>query len=227
VDPERRTEERRHMTALVCVTGIDGAGKSTIVDALAERLRGPGHRVAVSAIWDPIVEPYVAGRTFFNDPSEVDPFLAQLDPISRMYFFGHVLHLSLVRAMALNPDVLVLNAYWYKYFATEIAHGGDPVALRAITSPFPVPDVTFQLVLPLAEAARRKGVFSGYESGFGPAPTQEAFEAFQPPAVAAMDLLASEFGWTIISGEQPEEEMLEQVLGHLHRLEIGPGVPVA
>jgi hypothetical protein len=129
--------------------------------------------------------------------------------------------------MALNPDVLVLNAYWYKYFATEIAHGGDPVALRAITSPFPVPDVTFQLVLPLAEAARRKGVFSGYESGFGPAPTQEAFETFQPPAVAAMDLLASEFGWTIISGEQTEEEMLNQVLEHLHQLEIAPGVPVA
>ncbi len=208
------------------MTGIDGAGKSTLVGELAERLRASGATVVVSTIWDPIYDPHFAGQTLFSHPREADPYLALLDPISRMHFMSHALQTSLVRAMAQDPDVVLLNAYWYKYFATETAHGGDPSVLRKITCSFPTPEATICISLPVAEAAKRKSAYSRYETGFGPQRSREAFEAFQRPVAAVMDELALEFGWTTLSGEQRLEELVDQALSHLGRIGLGPaGTP--
>ena len=137
---------------IACVTGPDGSGKSTQVAAVAGWLRKEGHSVAISQIWDPMLDPAFAGRALFDSPAKADAYLELLDSTSRMYFLCHALQESLVRARARETDVVLLNAYWYKYHAVEVAHGGDAPTLRTINSVLPEPDVTFYLRIPPALA---------------------------------------------------------------------------
>jgi thymidylate kinase len=200
---------------IVCVTGPDGSGKSTQVDALAERLRRDGRSVARSTIWDAMLDPAFAGRALFERPAQADAYLELLDSTSRMYFLCHALQESLVRARARAADVVLLNAYWYKYYAVEVAHGGDVSALRTICSALPEPDVTFYLRVPPSRAASRKERFTGYETGFPAVRTAAAFEAFQVVAARELAVLAGERGWIGVPGEEPAAAITDRLLTHL------------
>jgi thymidylate kinase len=203
---------------IVCVTGPDGSGKSTQVDALAERLRRDGRSVASSTIWDAMLDPALAGRAPFDRPAQADAYLELLDSTSRMYFLCHALQESLVRARARGAEVILLNAYWYKYYAVEVAHGGDAPALRAICGVLPEPDVTFYLRVSPSSAARRKQRFTGYETGFAPARTAAAFESFQVTAGRELEALAAELGWTAQPGEEPAPLITGRLLDRLAEL---------
>lgn len=198
---------------------MDGAGKSTQIDELAARLEGDGRSVAVATIWDLILDPAFEGRALFAEPSEADGYLELLSPVSRMFFLAHSISESVVRALARGTDVLLLNAYWYKYYATEVAHGGDRAVLRAINSVLPEPHVTFYLRITPAEAARRKGTFSAYEAGFATPRSAAAFEAFQAPAVRELDALAEELGWIALPDQAPTTDLTDLIVDHLATLE--------
>jgi thymidylate kinase len=200
---------------IACVTGPDGSGKSTQVAAVAGWLRKEGHSVAISQIWDPMLDPAFAGRALFDSPAKADAYLELLDSTSRMYFLCHALQESLVRARARETDVVLLNAYWYKYHAVEVAHGGDAPTLRTINSVLPEPDVTFYLRIPPALAARRKERFTGYETGFAAARTAAAFESFQVVAAREMAALAGELGWVALPGEEPATTITERIVTQL------------
>lgn len=200
---------------IACVTGPDGSGKSTQVAAVAGRLREEGRSVASSQIWDPMLDPAFAGRALFDRPAKADAYLELLDSTSRMYFLCHALQESLVRARARQTDVVLLNAYWYKYYAVEVAHGGDAPTLRTINSVLPEPDVTFYLRISPSAAARRKERFTGYETGFAAARTAAAFESFQVPAAREMEALAGEFGWIALPGGEPAAEITERIVRQL------------
>jgi len=206
---------------IVCVTGPDGSGKSTQVGALAERLRRDGRSVAISTIWDAIFDPAFAGRALFGTPAQADAYLELLDSTARMYFLCHALQESLVRARARETDVVLLNAYWYKYYAVEVAHGGDAPALRTIASVLPEPDVTFYLRLSPARAARRKEEFTGYETGFAPARTAAAFESFQVRAAAELEALAAELAWIALAGDEAAPVIADRLVVRLAGLAAG------
>jgi dTMP kinase len=176
----------------------------------------------VSTIWDPILDPAFQGRALFAEPSEADGYLELLGPTSRMYFLAHGIGESLSRALRRGTDVLLLNAYWYKYHATEVAHGGDREVLRAITSVLPEPHVTFYLRVTPAEAARRKESFSAYETGFADTRSAEAFESFQPAALEELDALAEELGWVPLPERTPTQELTDLIVSHLERSHLIP-----
>lgn len=182
---------------LICVSGGDASGKSTQVAALAAALAADGLRVAEVSIWDAFTDPYVASRLPFRDREEVFEYLRILGSGSRAHFLFHALHVALDRAAEQTPDVLLLNAHWYKYFATEVAHGGDPVVLRAWTEGFPVPARTFFLEISPATALLRKEQRSDYESGYGDA---ASFVEFQTRSQEVLGQLCTELGWTRLSG---------------------------
>jgi thymidylate kinase len=174
--------------------------------------------VAVSTIWDPVLDPALAGRALFDTPSDADRYLALLEPTARMYFLSHAISESFARGVARATDVLLLNAYWYKYYATEVAHGGEPAVLRAITRVLPSPDVTFYLRISVAEAARRKGAFSAYETGFAPVRSVEMFESFQEPALRELELLRAEFQWIVLPSDTPAPALTDHMVAHLAEL---------
>lgn len=193
---------------LIVVTGPDGSGKTTQITRLAELLeRGGKHRAAAVTIWDLLLDPSCRGTLLFEEPAHVDRYLAILHPTSRALFLYSCFHEALVLARRRQADVLLVNAYWYKYYATEVAHGGDRALLRDLARFFPEPDLTFYLKVPPEEAFARKAELSGYESGFARERTREAFVAFQRTAHAELDRLADELRWLPLDGRAPAAEL--------------------
>ena len=198
---------------LICVTGADGAGKTTQIVRLAERLeRGAGKKVAVVTVWDLLLDPETQDLLAFEEPAQVDRYLSILSPTSRALFMFHCLLQALELGKRKGADVLLLNSYWYKYYATEVAHGGDVEVLRRLATVFPPPDRTFYLRLSPEAAAERKAVLSGYETGFAKPRSKEAFVAFQRPAHDALEALPEELDWTAVDANLDQKEQTELLL---------------
>lgn len=198
---------------LLCVTGGDGSGKSTQVARLAAHLQSRGLSMAPVTIWDPFLDPSFAAALPFTAPGEVYGYLKALSPVSRAHFLFHALHVALDLAAARRADVTVLNGYWYKYLATEVAHGGDEGTLRSLTAGFPVPDATVVLAVPPVVAAERKVLRSDYESGYGDAVGD--FLAFQERSHTVLDALGMELNWTRVDGTAPEAAVTAAIVSAL------------
>lgn len=199
------------MTRSICIAGGDGSGKSTQVAALAEALTERGLSPAVVTIWDVFDDPEMSAKLPFEKPADVFAYLKVLSPRSRSHFLFHALHAALDLAHAKSPDVLLLNAYWYKYYATEVAHGGVPAVLRSLAAGFPEPDTTFYLRVTPETTLARKDRPSDYESGYGD------YLEFQRLSLKALDELAAELNWTEIDGTRPPADITGALLAEVGR----------
>ena len=198
---------------IICVTGPDGAGKTTQIARIAEGLSKRGKkRIVAMTIWDMLLDPHTRGRLGFKSPAEVDSFLEVLSPMARMLFLCHCLYEALDLAMARKPDIVLANGYWYKYWATEVAHGGDPQAMLNLMQVFPEPVLTFCLDITADEAFKRKAKLSGYETGFAAERTLEAFLAFQARARPPLERLAQEKQWIRLDGKEPASALSETII---------------
>ncbi|WP_040800455.1 dTMP kinase, partial [Nocardia higoensis] len=171
-----------------------------------------GQTVAAVTIWDAFLDPKVSSKLPWRRPSEIYGYLEMLSPLSRAHFLFHAMQLSLDLAAARGADIVLANAYWYKYYATEVAHGGDPAVLRRLTAGFPEPDRTFYLAVTPADALGRKQMRSDYESGYG---DERAFLDFQQRSHEALDALSRELGWVRLDGTAAPAELTEAVLAQL------------
>ncbi|MEO8259494.1 MAG: hypothetical protein ABI868_19260 [Acidobacteriota bacterium] len=201
---------------LICVTGPDGAGKTTQIARIAEALAKRGRKKIVAmTIWDMLLDPSTRGRVAFKSPGELDSFLEVLSPMARMLFLCHCLYAALDLSLARRPDVILANGYWYKYWATEVAHGGNPQAMLDLMTVFPEPALTFCLDISADEAFKRKARLSGYETGFAAARTLEAFTDFQARARPPLERLAREKQWIRLDGTEPAAALSETILNRL------------
>jgi thymidylate kinase len=195
------------------VTGPDGAGKTTQIARIAEALSKRGKkRIVAMTIWDMLLDPSTRGRVAFKSPAELDAFLEILSPMARMMFLCHCLYAALDLALARKPDVILANGYWYKYWATEVAHGGDEQAMLGLMKVFPEPALTFCLDIGADEAFARKVKLSGYETGFASDRTLEAFRAFQARARPPLERLAAEKQWIRLDGKETAAVLSETIL---------------
>jgi dTMP kinase len=197
---------------VLCVTGGDASGKSTQVAALCEALRRRGVRAAAVGIWDGLGDPATSAGLPFADREAVYGYLRVLGPRGRASFLFHALHVAIELAAAQDPGVIVLNAHWYKYFATEVAHGADAAELRAWTRGFPEPGHTFHLMISADTALARKAVRSDYESGYG---DELRFLDFQRRSRAVLDELSAELEWTELDGTRDPAELTDAMLTRL------------
>ena len=201
---------------LICVTGPDGAGKTTQIARIAEALSKRGKKKIVAmTIWDMLLDPSTRGRVGFKSPLELDSFLEVLGPMARMLFLCHCLYEALDLARARQPDVILANGYWYKYWATEVAHGGDPQAMLDLMKVFPEPVLTFCLDISAADAFKRKAKLSGYETGFAPDRSLEAFTTFQARARPPLERLAQEKQWIRLDGTEPASALSETIVNRI------------
>lgn len=187
---------------LICIAGMDGTGKSTLVKGLHQHFPD----AAVAEIWDLLRQ---ERSTLFISKRDVDNYLSTLTPDSRLLFLAHAMKYALDKAM--NASRVLINAYLYKYFAAELAYGADRTLVRKIIEAMPVPDVVICLKLNPAAIAVRKDRFTRYECGFAAEPSPEKFIAFQE-RVAEEWKIFDQSKWEMVDAGAAPEELVQQSL---------------
>jgi len=191
------------MAQLICITGADGTGKSTLVKSLSETL--PDSHPA--NIWD-IVE---GGAIPFKSKKEIDNYLCTLTPDSRLLFLAHALMYSVDKALASKKKIILLNAYYFKYFASELALGADAKLVNRLMASFPEPAKVLYLKLDPELAAQRKQSYSRYECGLAKEPGLSVFVEFQKKALPCWDHF-EQHKWIKLNSESSAETLLQQAL---------------
>lgn len=169
---------------LIAFEGIDGAGKSTHAQHLAERLAKRGERVLLRC--EPTHGPegeriraILAGREPRPEPADE----AELFRLDRQR------HVNEVIGPALDEGrIVILDRYFYSTAAYQGARGLDPAKILADNRAFaPEPQLTFIFRVPVAEAMRRIAGSRKSLSSFEFAPYLEQvagrFEAFDGPGI--------------------------------------------
>jgi dTMP kinase len=158
---------------IICITGIDGAGKTTLTEKIAENFSS----VHVSNIWDLLDNP--AQSIPFKSKKEIDDFLCELTPDSRLLFMSHALKYSIDKALSSDKEYILANGYYYKYFATELVLGANIELIKSLEKFFPKPDIVIDLVIDAENALLRKKYLSRYECGLSHNPNMNEFINFQ------------------------------------------------
>jgi dTMP kinase len=201
---------------VICVAGGDGSGKTTQIARLTAFFEERHRKVAPVSIWDAFTDLAVVSKLPIAQPSDIYRYLKLLSPVCRTHFLFHALHLALELARDRQPNVMLLDGYWYKYFATEVAHGGDPAQLRRLAAGFPEPDLTFYFSVSPQDALARKANRSDYESGYGE--DDQKFLDFQHRAHEVLQALAVEYGWTELDGRSSPDDITTALIQRLGKV---------
>ena len=100
---------------LIAITGTDGTGKSTLCRNLCAKYS----TFKEVSIWDAM------SGSLFHSKKDIDEYLCSLSANARLLFLSHALIQALDMAGKSKVEVLLLNGYYYKYFASELALGAD------------------------------------------------------------------------------------------------------
>ena len=144
----------------ICITGLDGCGKTTQAKLLAKKLQGS----RIVSVWDLIKCPEFQDWTIYKNPPNVEQYVANLHPVSQSLFIFHAFDVAYRYALNSEVDYIIFDGYWYKYWAIEQAMGAPDTLGQFFSSQYLVPDYTFYLDLPLDILLTRKKQISVYES---------------------------------------------------------------
>ena len=224
----------------ICVTGMDGSGKSTLAERLVREFKeNYGLRAEEVSLWDVIRKLPQGTHVLQASGSQIDFYSELLCPEARLYFALHMLSQAFAMVRESKADVLILNAHWYKYFASIVVQARDHYAgtgqgpsedqLLSVMGLLPEPDLTFFLDADPSNTKSRKPSYSGFETGFAPLRDADTFLKFQMRAYEVMSRHAKNEDWIRIDAEQEAEAVAQAVLKHpaLRRLIRKPGLPRA
>jgi len=170
----RKASEHRR-PRLVSFSGIDGAGKSTQIQALRARLNEVGVRVSLVTFWDDVARltrvREVTGHTLFKGDKGVG---TPEQPVNRrdknvrswymtavrfgLYFVDAIsLRMEVAKALRTNTDVIIFDRYLYDELANLSLQNPIQRAYVRLLLPFvPQPDVSFVLDADPVQARARK-----------------------------------------------------------------------
>jgi dTMP kinase len=190
---------------LICITGSDGCGKSTLIKGLAQNTGS----LYIATIWD-LMNGDAKGLPF-KSKSDIDNFLCELTSGSRLLFLAHAMKYAIDMAFNSMANTIIVDSYYYKYFASELALGADRKLVSALQNAFPPPDQVFFLQLECTAAVQRKVQFSKYECGLENKAGELSFIAFQQKIKKEWEFFDKK-NWITIDAKQSPEQVLKQVL---------------
>ncbi|MDA7882260.1 dTMP kinase [Akkermansiaceae bacterium] len=182
--------------------GIDGTGKSTQVNLLAEALRQQGREVVTSK--EPTDGPHGTRLRQSADTGRMSP-QEELD----LFHLDRKEHIAeLIKPALERGAVVILDRYFFSTMAYQGVRGFDPQEIRRINEEFaPLPDHVFLLELDLDTALGRIGVRDGAANEFEQRESlQKCHEIFSA--------LEDDFVHRIDAGQTPEK-VHEAVISHL------------
>jgi thymidylate kinase len=160
---------------LVSFSGIDGAGKSTQIEALRSRLEAAGARVLLVTFWDDVARltriREVTGHTLFKGDKGVGtptmPVNRRDKNVQSWYMTALRFGLYLVDAISLrivvartqraDADVVIFDRYLYDELANLSLHNRIVRAyVRLLVTLVPHPDISFLLDADPVQARARK-----------------------------------------------------------------------
>jgi thymidylate kinase len=191
--------DARHVTAadersdrFLCLLGIDGSGKSAMLDALSAR------RDDIVAIhWSQIV----AGMTVPMLPSDLTPVqvLQRLGPYARAAQLCYIAALEydmMIRPALEQNKIVIVDSYWYKFSAKMRVLGMAAPFLDEACQALPRPAQVLFLDTAPEIARRRKPNPNFFECGGDPT----SFVAFQVALRIEMFRLIRDLPVTILDG---------------------------
>lgn len=194
------------MRKIICITGPDGSGKSTLIQSLLKE-----HNYYVASIWDGMKDNENA--VLFNSKLHVDTYLCNLQPDARLLFLAHAMKISIDKALESNQDIII-DSYFYKYFASELTLGASQKLVNSLIELFVEPNITFYLDIDSNTTKKRKIKYSRYECGLAKIATTEAFYEFQQKVEKHWNTFIKS-NWIKINAKENEEVVLKNVLTHL------------
>jgi dTMP kinase len=188
---------------IVAVTGPDGSGKSTVCEQIKKDLQerwGP-QSVAKVSIWDSAAQPGL-----FSSMEQVVQYLSELEGGTRTLFLYHALSRSMDLAHRKKPKLILVEGYWFKYAATEIAYGVPEDFVLGAAQIFEKPTLTLHLdISPELALKRKEQRVSQYEKG------GQSFVEFQRMLAPIWFQIESKFGpWTHLNSSELSSEQLSK-----------------
>ena len=185
---------------IIAITGADGTGKSTLCRNLC--FKYPDFKEV--SIWDAM------DGSLFHTKKDIDDYLCLLSPNARLLFLSHALIQALDMARNSGASTLLLNGYYYKYFASELALGADTKLVDKMIEAFPVPDLIIELLGDPNISFERKDKLSRYECGLQ-TPSFETFQEFQKKVVVEFQNF-DRSKWKSISTELTIDEVFNECI---------------
>jgi thymidylate kinase len=204
---------------VVAIVGADGAGKSSVTRLASERLAAAGHPVRQVDRWDIVgqAEAYPAASLLADDVRQVRACVARMSPSPRFLFllWASVMALS-DRAAGAAGEVLLLDGYWMKHAASEIAYGLDRAWVEAVTAQVPEPDLVIHLRCdPVTTWHRKDGRPLPYECAMDLSCSKAGFLGHQGQICATLDGWARSRGWHAVDASRPLDEVAGTVMAQV------------
>lgn len=204
---------------LIAVAGIDGAGKSTLVNEVSKALISTGRTTRHVDRWNIVGnQDFPTARFLKPDVKDIRSCVAQMPSSARLLF------LLWTMSMALSADrrewpseaIVLLDGYWMKHAASEIAYGLDAQWVSQVVAGLPMPDTVIYLRLAPEEAwLRKRGSLVPYECGMDSTCAETSFLAHQYLIKSLLDSWSEGFGWAIVDASASITDVVADTIRRL------------
>ena len=194
------------MKKLICVTGIDGSGKSTLIEQLHERLPNS----CIANVWQSLE----SSQTLFKSKDEIFQYLIGLTPDSRIYYLSHAIKYGMQKAEESGADIILIDGYVYKYFGPELVLGANEELVNQMISSFPMPDKVICLELDPSISFQRKDQVTAYECGFNNEVNEKTYTNFQNSIISKRAFFKTD-DWEFIDSELGIENAVDKALSFI------------
>lgn len=201
---------------LVAITGTDGAGKTTTVRLVADMLNERQYHAQVVDRWDVVNPDTHPNCSFLGDSAaELRQCVTEMAAVPRALFLFWTFSSALRERRVSACDFLILDGYWMKHAAAELAYGCPAEWLQALADTLEPADRTYLLDIDPQLGRARKQSFKPYECGMDPAATGESFVKHQSRLRATLRAWSSQHGWTAIAASAQAQANARQIVDDL------------